>query len=308
MNASESPSAYKDSLRELRDAAQARLEASPDSAFARMQAQNLTQAFNDLEHDDGIRDARRNGELLEFRLIGPQVESGSVSLEVFFKIAEPFYRAVKYAAHRIRYGFAATRVPEAITDLLNLKLAGLTAGSARLLITGNAVKDLTGESLLQNTYLNVFQLLQANEDDFYPGVDSVGIASAQALGEMVNAVEKSGLAADLTWLSPTNYEFRWDGRPSELMRISAMLHSVHEPIEREETVSGEIAGILDTGRMILRTDQGKTTIRFSKGDTALVQKMAISTHVSVRVMARVYFDELTKRDVFAYTLLGLEEG
>ena len=276
---------------------------NPEDFWLQMAADNQTQAAGDAMQDLKIAYAEEAGELLDLRFIGPKAD-GSILLDTFIKIAQPLSRAWKLAAYRLRNGAEPSRIDNDIGDELNLKLAGMAYGSTRILVTGNARPDMTGESLLQATLDQTFRLLTVNNDDFFDAVDAIGGKAAHEVAESMKAIDHAGLAVEFAWQSPKG-RLTWDGRPDEVVRDRTLLSTLQEPEHYTEEITGYVAGITDTGRLDIRTPEGKISIRFPLRMTEMVQKLSIAKLATIKVHTARYWDAVGKRDVFKRQMVDL---
>lgn len=296
---------HADALSKFARETSERARENPDDFFLQVAAKNQEDSARAIEHQFQLAEAEEAGELVDLRLIGPRAE-GSISLDWFIAAMEPLSKTWKLAAHRLRYGHDAARgVGADVVSALNLKLAGLGYGSTRIFVTGNAMPDLTGESLLQATLTQTFRLLNSNQDDFYDAVDAMGGRSAHQLSEFMKVLDSAGLAAQFTWQSPRGRQF-WEGRPDEITRIRALLDTIREPERYEEVVEGRVAGITDTGRLDLRTDDGKVSIRFPLRLTDQVQRLTITSLARIKVETAKYWDSVEKKDIYKRQLISVE--
>lgn len=282
-----------------------RASSEPDNLLLQIAAKNQQDAAYDVQRQLALSEAEEAGELIDVRLIGPRA-NGSISLDWFIAAMGPLSKAWKLAAHRLRYGNDASRgVGSDVVSALNLKLAGLGYGSTRIFVTGNAMPDMTGDSLLQATLTQTFRLLNSNHDDFYDAVDAIGGKSAHQLGEFMKSLDDAGLAAQFTWQAPKGRQF-WEGRPDEITRLRALLDTLREPERYEEIVEGRVAGITDTGRLDLRTEDGKISIRFPLKLTEQVQRLTITSITKVKVQTAMYWDSVEKKEIYKRQLLRVE--
>lgn len=293
------------SLAQFANETRSRATAAPDDFLLQLAAKNQEDAAHAVERQIALAEADEIGELVDVRLIGPRA-NGSISLDWFVAAMAPLSKAWKLAAHRLRYGNDAARgVGADVVSALNLKLAGLAYGSTRIFVTGNSMPDLTGESLLQATLTQTFRLLNSRQDDFYDAVDAVGGKSAHQLSEFMKSLDDAGLAAQFTWQSPKGRQY-WEGRPDEITRIRALLDTLKEPERYEEVIHGRVAGITDTGRLDLRTDEGKVSIRFPLRLTEQVQRLTITSMTEVLVQTARYWDSVEKKDIYKRQLLQVK--
>lgn len=284
----------------------ARLAGNPNDRLASLLVKNREQALADLQAEKRQEEARKLGELVELRLHGPRVDRGAIPLDAFLKVTAPLLRAMRAIAERQRYGTAvlSQRVKKLTADSLNLKLAGVGVGSTRLMLTGSGVADTaSGESLLHLTLDRMLTLLNAPSEGFFEAIDVVGVQAAKALGEFAGAIESAGMAAEITWPFGDK-PLHWEGRSDELVRIKTLLEQIDKPEEHEIELEGEVAGILDTGRLQLRVnDLGKVTIRYSLDKTHVAQQLVIRKQARLKVLASTYWDPVRQAEVSKYHLL-----
>lgn len=276
-------------------------KASPDDFWLNTAASVQADAAADAEQEYALALAMEAGELVDFRFIGPTA-NGSISLDAFLKIFEPLSRAIKLAAQRLRFGSEQGRIQSEISDILNLRLAGLAPGSTRVFVTANARPDLAGENLFDNTLAQVFRVLRASDDDFYDAIDAIGGRSAAQLKDALEAISAAGLAAEFSWHALRHSE-RWEGRPAEITRVQTLLSGLSEPESYEEIIRGTVSGLADTGRVVMRTTEGKAVIRFPLVKTEEVQQLRIADSAALRVSTTRYHDEIKNIDIYKRTLL-----
>lgn len=278
-----------------------RSTSAPDDFWLNAAADNQRQAAREALRELELAYARDRGELIDMRFSGPRA-NGSLPLDAFLNIVEPLNKAWKAAAFRLRHGVVEGRIGHDIGDILNLKLAGIAQGSTHILLTGNGNADLAGESLFRETLTQTFRLLSADNDDFYDAVDAMGGRAAHHIGEALKAIGTAGLSAQFTWQNRGGLNV-WNGTTGEVSRIRTLLASVSQPLSYEETISGTVAGIFDSGRLDVRTKAGKVRIRFPLDMIPLVQKLQIAAEADIQVRTTRFSDPITKRDIVTYQML-----
>lgn len=282
-----------------------RSASEPGDPWLAITAENQQQAASDALQALTVASAQEAGELLDLRFIGPRA-NGSISLDTFIKIADPLSKAWKAAAHYIRHGLSEGRVDKEIADILNLKLAGIAGGSTRVLITGNSSPDLSGESLLQSTLQQTFKLLTADNEEFYDAVGAVGGKAAHYFGDAMKEINSAGLSAEFSWHAVAK-SYAWQGSSTEINRIKSLLATVAAPTSYEENIMGNVAGITDTGKLDLRTPEGKISIRFPLDLTEKVQRLSIAKPACLRIHITKYWDAVGKKDIFKRLLIDIPD-
>ena len=290
-------------LAEFAEETQSMAEQDPSNFWLRMAAENQEQAAHDAMQELRLAYAEEVGELLDLRFIGPQA-NGSISLDAFIRIADSLFKGWKAAAYRIRHGTASGVIKNDIADRLNLKLAGLGPGSTRILITGNCAPDLAGESLLHSTLVQTFCLLNAKNDVFYDAVDAIGGRAAQHFADAMRAIDLAGLAAEFSWNAPAE-RITWFGTSQEVTRLRTLLAAVADTETFDEEISGTVSAIYDTGRLELRTMEGKVHVRFPLDLTGTVQKLSIKKATTLRVTTTRYLNQATKQHILRRLMIDV---
>ncbi|MES2115939.1 MAG: hypothetical protein V4578_12360 [Pseudomonadota bacterium] len=131
---------------------------------------------------------------------------------------------------------------------------------------------------------------------------------AQTLSEFAAATQaRASQHPDDRWLAIAADNQR--RAASDAMQALAVAHAqeaaVAEPETYEEIISGCVAGITDTGKLELRTSEGKVHIRFPLDLTEKVQHLSIAKLAELRVSTTRYWDAVAKKDVFRRLLIDI---
>lgn len=81
------------------------------------------------------------------------------------------------------------------------------------------------------------------------------------------------------------------------------LRAVTEADSYDEIIEGVVSGIFETGRLDIRTKQGRVRVRFSEDQIPEVQSLAIATRTVLQVRTTRYTDPVTHKDIFKRQLL-----
>jgi hypothetical protein len=220
----------------------------------------------DLEARIRIAKAERAHEVVRLRLEGPQMSAGTIQLRSLLKIASPLNACLEQSAWRIwdKEG-DADRIDERFIRQVDLRLAAINSGSTELVVLGNTSPDLTGESALESGLRNLFKLLASSVESFAVSVDDVGKHACKSLSALMVALERENVAAEMEWYAPEQ-EFRWEGRPSEITRIRALLEEVGEPVIERVEVDGVVQVLSVRGKIELLdlASQGKVLVSYHR--------------------------------------------
>lgn len=193
-----------------------------------------------LEQELAEAKAERAHELFGLRLHTPQFSPGTIPLRVLSKLAPIINDAIEQTAWREWdiQGDAA-KINDGFRRLINLRLAGINAGSTELVFLGNTAPDLTGESALESGLRNFFDVLAANNQDFPEVVNGIGMNATKSVMRLMKAFESENMGVEFSWNSASN-NYHWNGRPDEITRIRALL----EEFGDAETATREVRGVV----------------------------------------------------------------
>jgi hypothetical protein len=281
------------------------LRQNPNDFGKELALSSLRSHLEDLNRQVILLEAQETRELINFRLIGNQVSDGTITLGLLAKLAGPLAEVLHASAYRLRYNDEDK--PEArnhIQKLLDLRLAGLGEGSTRLYLTGNATPDLAGQSLLEDAMKQLFALLNADQEGFFDALHAMGPRAARAAESLLKAMESEEVAAELSWTTPAQQSFVWEGRTDRI----TMLRSLLEQTEERQTEIVELRGIIsllsDTLRLEIREDgrTKPTKIRYRKEQASLIAGLTVSQRVVVEVEKTSFFNKSEQRTIEHYRL------
>lgn len=272
---------------------------------------SLRSHLEDLNRQVILLEARESRELINFRLIGNQVTDGTITLGLLAKLAGPLAEVLHAAAYRLRY--KDEEKPEArnhIQSLLDLRLAGMGEGSTRLYLTGNATPDLAGHSLLEDSMRQLFALLNADQEGFFEALHAMGPRAARAAESLLKAMESEEVAAELSWTTPEQQSFFWEGRTDRITMLRSLLEQTEERQTETVELKGTISLLSDTLRLEIREDgRGKPTkIRYRKEQGPLIAGLTVSQRVIAEVEKTSFFDKSEQKLIERYRLIDISVG
>ncbi|MCY4014861.1 MAG: hypothetical protein OXG82_19360 [Gammaproteobacteria bacterium] len=205
-----------------------------------------------------VAKAERAHEVVRLRLDGAHLATGTLPLRALSNFITPFNAVLEQSAWRFwDRGGDVSRIDQKFVRHLDLRLAGLEMGSTELVILGNTAPDLSGVSALESALRDVFDLLDSDVDDFADRVHAIGINAGRSMGVFLSRLESEYLAADLEWSAPDRI-YRWDGRPTEVTRVRALLDEIGEPTTTTECVLATVNVLSVRNRIeIERQDTGE---------------------------------------------------
>lgn len=284
----------------------ARATAEPDNWLLQLTAKNQRDAAAEAERNLTIAEAGKSFEALEWRLVGQRMKFGEVPLSLLAKLAEPLNKLILRAAYFVRNGIEPLQgVGDDLPNELDLRLAGLMPGSARLFIRGTTSPDTTGASAFGSAVSNLFDVLAVTEDftQFYERLGEIGEGAAHSLRDTLKALEQEECSLEINWHSAQNPR-TWSATFDQVIRVRTLLDGSAEPTYRQSLLEGTITLLAVNGRVQIVDFVGKKkTIRFNpKQQGEQVSVFRLGQQVELSVTERVVLDPITDYELIRYSL------
>ena len=248
---------------------------------------------------------QRGKEVVELRLIGSDVDNGTVPLELLASLSRHFSGLVTAASAKLKLGQDAPGIiPSEITHPLNLRFADIGQGSSRLFITGDTSPDLFGESLLENSLKGLFELLNANlNEGLSDQVHFIGLRSTHSLTEFLKVLRKRNIGLELTWSAPNETTHFWKGSRDKIHVLERLLDGFSASGPEDVIVCGVVELISRSGRLDLRQDDGELIkVTYSKKLFSDVRKIRLGDNVRLDCKETTVSNSSTEEERKKYNL------
>lgn len=257
-----------------------------------------------------LHDAKseRAHELFGLKLHSPQFSPGTISLRVLAKISSVLNDAIEHSAWR-EWDVNGDRssVDEGFRRLINLRLAGINAGSTELIFLGNTAPDLTGESALESGLKNIFDVLTAGNNDVPDMVNGIGQRATKSVMQLMKTFEAENIGVEFSWASP-EAKLYWDGRPDQITRIRALLEEFGESQASNLKISGVVCA-LSRKRIQIETEDGeKFSVRYHRVNAEKVNELHLDQRCTLLVEKTTYPSDKIGIKRAAYRLLDIEQA
>tara|TARA_B100001105_G_scaffold251382_1_gene241054 strand:+ start:866 stop:1801 length:936 start_codon:yes stop_codon:yes gene_type:complete len=284
--------------------------ANPENHLLQIIAKNQLDAKNESINELARLEEEISGQHLAVRLQGPKAD-GSIRLDEFIRIFEPFVEAVKKATSLAMYGSSSLRMKSdtkmKLDIMSNIKLRSLSFGSTEVHFSVPTIEDSTGEAPMIDVLKNTFNLLNETEnEEFLNKIESIGGDAAKALRSTLAAIQNSGFTATIVWNSPEG-STTWDGTSANIIRAYDWLGSLTQSQEYEEQITGKVASLKDTGLIEVRDEANqKISVRYPLSLITEIQKLSVGLNAQFFVITKKSWDEGGKRWVFSRRLLSCQ--
>lgn len=303
--------AHAEALRAFAVETSARAEAEPGNFLLQMVAKNQKDAAQEAEIAFLQLEGMQAANALEWRLIGERTRNGRVPMGLLAKLADPLNKLLLKAAFFARTNENPNRgVGELFVREMNLKLAGLAEGSARLFIVGNTAPDATGSAPLAEGIDHLFDTLQqgGNPAGFYESLGDLGERASEELHDVLKAMEQEECSVEVRWHAAGDVKSR-ELRFDEVVRMRALLEDSVDPDPVDCRIEGLVGLLASSGRIqVVQANGEKINVRFrpkSQGDW--VANLRLGQQVTLETKAKSYRDPASGEVTQVHRLSGTDQ-
>lgn len=300
-------------LRSQLDAARAELSAprdlggGPRTLAEELSTSSLRFHVDQLEAELKRALESREVEVIDIRLDGEGLRHGSVPLKLLAQIGDRVASAIQAGVQRKRTGKRVQRLSPRTAEFVDLRLAGIAAGSTRLQITGATAPDLFGESDLEQVLENTFRLLSHYEGDhLVDNVSQLGVRAARELRGLADLLSERAVSLEVTWYTPTDQERRWQASAGDLKELSAALGQYEEREPEDLEVTGSVVTLSARGRFELDVGGKIVGGTFPTALQAVIRQLRIGQHVSALIRRTTVVNTVTARERVDNVLVSIE--
>lgn len=230
-----------------------------ESFASKLAAKSLDFHLSDIRNQQSESlELEEQKEVLELRLVGTTVNSGSAPIELMSKLLKELSLSVHRAANKIVTGKDSTKTAHIIRDILNLRFAGATPGSTRVMLTANSVGDLAG-NITHDTFEQLFDILESTDEaEFIEHASNIGSHSLASVYGLISNIHKQGLSVRLSWPDAATGRVRqWDGSRVNLESFQQKFTSIDIRSTETTRETGMITVISRHGKLHIQLDNGQ---------------------------------------------------
>lgn len=269
---------------------------------------SLKAHISDLQFQLKVAKEEREKEVIELRLIGRDVNDGSVPLDILANLAKSFSGLVSSASARIKLGEDVSgSIPYEITHGLNLRFAGIGQGSSRLYITGDTSPDLFGESLIESMLSGLFDLLNKDlNKGLSDQVHYLGLRSTHNLAEFLRVLRKKNIEIDISWKAGNQKSFHWHGRRDKIQTLETLLDGFKASEPKNKVLNGVIELISRSGKLEIKTENNEMIkVTYSKKLFTEVRELRLGDCVSLKTNEVTVYNQATQEQKLKYSLVEI---
>lgn len=281
----------------------------PTNFAFKLQVNNDKSEVQNLQKELYNFNLRRRKEIIALRLKGPVARKGSFPLELVGGITNTFSEALYKTSQYIQYGKkGGKRIEQLLKRSLDIRLEAVGAGSTIFYVSAKTSPDLFGNSVIQNSLENTFDLFSSkNEKELIDNMEKVGVKSSKHFSKFLGELVKDNLELEIKWESP-DYEVKtWFGDRDTIR----MFHDTFNHIETSKPENFEFLAefiTLSLKNRIEVRDLEENRIYSVKYPTSFMNAIK-GFHVGdthkIIVGKTIILNTLTKDEKFEYNLIKI---
>ncbi len=273
-----------------------------------LQIQNLNTELKTLQNELKKFNERRSKEVIAIRLIGEKAKNGTFPLISVGGITDNFAKALFKTSQYLQYGNkGGKKIEKVLNETLDLRLESIGQGSTIFYISGKTSPNLFGESIIQNSLENSFDLLDTeNSDEILDKIENIGVKSTKHLKDFFGEIIKDDLEVEITWEDYNFNKKKWYGTKEKLISYYNSFVSINTQEPEIIDDDFEIITISLKHKIEVRDiiDGKIFSIKYPFELTDFVKSLRIGEIQNLNISKTTIINKATQQEKIEYILLG----
>lgn len=285
------------------------LKAEPNNFAHKLTIQSLESQITELRHQLYQENLKREKEIVQLRLKGKVAKFGTFPLSLVGGLTNSFSNAVFNTSKYFQFGNkGGVKIDNIINETIDLRLEGLGRGSTIFYLSAKTSPDLFGNSVIQNSLDNVFDLLNSQSpEQIIENISIVGSRSIKYYSDFFEELNKDDLELDLTWHTPNETIKNWDGTKEKILSLYNTLNSIKLSEPEEISFEGEIITLSLKGRFeIFSKDKERFYGTFPNELVEQIKQLHVGDFCKGTILKTIIFNAATGKEKFEYTLRDID--
>lgn len=298
----------QDSIEQLRTFASEyslQLRAEPNNFSLSLTLQSIQNQIEELQFQLYQENLKREKEIVQLRFKGRIARFGTFPLSLVGGLTNSFSNAVFNTSKYFQFGNkGGTKIERVINETIDLRLEGLGRGSTIFYLSAKTSPDLFGNSVIQQSLDNVFELLNSqSEEQIIENINIVGSKSIKYFSDFFEELNNDDLELDLTWHTPNENIKTWEGTKDRILSLYNTLNSIQLSEPEEVVFEGEIITLSLKGRFeIFTVDKERFYGTFPNELIEIIKQLHVGDFCKGVLLKTTIFNAATGKERYEYTL------
>ncbi|WP_281237713.1 hypothetical protein [Flavobacterium praedii] len=285
------------------------LSSEPQNFAVKIQIENYQSEITNLQSYLYTENLKRNKEIIALRLIGNIAKNGTFPLGSVGGITNSFSNALYKTSQFLQFGKKGGKKIEALMkNSLDIRLEGLGVGSTIFYVSAKTSPDIFGNSIVQNSLENTFELFSSNdESELMENIEKVGTKNSKYFSAFLEELIHDNLEVEITWESP-NYETKkWFGTSEKI----SMFYNTFKSIEilEPETLSFEseiiTLSLKNKIEVFDRSNNHTYTVKYPNSIMTLIKELHVGEVCNIVITKTTIINTLSQKEKFEYNLVEI---
>ena len=285
------------------------LSKEPQNLSLRITIDNLKSQIDELQSQLYQENLKREKEIVQLRFKGNIARFGTFPLALVGGLTNSFSNAVFNTSKYFQFGNkGGAKIDNIISETIDLRLEGLGKGSTIFYLSAKTSPDLFGNSVIQNSLDNVFDLLNSpSPEEIIGNISVVGSRSIKYYSDFFEELNIDDLELDLTWHTPSETVKTWVGTKEKILTLYNTLTSIKLSEPEEISFKGEIITLSLKGRFeIFSIEKERFYGTFPNELTEQIKQLHVGDFCKGTIMKTIIFNPATGKEKYEYTLRDIE--
>ena len=282
-----------------------KLKAIPNDFSIQLTLQSIKSQIAELQYQLSQENLKREKEIIKLKLKGSAAKLGSLPLSIVGGLTNSFSNVIINSSKYFQYGDkSGTKINKTINETIDLRLEGLGSGSTILYLSARTSPDLFGNSIIQNSLNNLFELLNSQtEEKIVENISKVGSKSIKFFSSFLNELNKVDLELDLTWHTQYENLKTWEGTKDRIHSIYNTLNNINFSEPEKIDFKGNIITLSLKGKFeILTTDKKSYNGTFPNELLETIKQLHVGDFCKGLLLKKTIFNKVTKKEKYEYSL------
>ena len=285
------------------------LNKEPENFSLKITIDNLKSQIDDLQNQLYQENLKREKEIVQLRFKGKVARFGTFPLALVGGLTNSFSNAVFNTSKYFQFGNkGGVKIDTIINETIDLRLEGLGRGSTIFYLSAKTSPDLFGNSVIQSSLDNVFDLLNSQSpEQIIDNISVVGSRSIKYYSDFFEELNKDDLELDLTWHTPNETVKSWDGTKEKILSLYNTLNSIKLSEPEEINFEGEIITLSLKGRFeIFSTDKERFYGTFPNELIEQIKQLHVGDFCKGTILKTIIFNAATGKEKYEYILRDID--
>lgn len=285
------------------------LSNEPNNFAFKIQIDNFKSEIENLQSYLYKENLKRSKEIIALRLIGNIAKNGTFPLGSVGGITDSFSNAIYKTSQFLQFGKkGGKKIEKQLKTNLDIRLEGLGIGSTIFYISAKTSPDIFGNSIVQNSLENTFELFSSNnESELIDNIEKVGVKSSKYFSNFLEELIEDDLEVEISWESP-NYETKkWFGTSEKI----SMFYNTFKSIEilEPETLNFEAEIItlsLKNKIEVIETSTNQNFgVKYPNSIISKIKELHVGELCNIIITKTTIINTLSQKEKFEYNLVEI---